>query len=92
MRLIDADELLKEQFDMESEDTCITVVSEADIQNAKTVDAVAVVRCKDCKNAYINSFSAMSGIALCRLFTNKADGVRFEMSMDDFCSHGSKKE
>lgn len=50
-----------------------------------TVDAVPVVRCRDCKFAYINSFSAASGIALC---TSSGQ----PMQQDDFCSYGERKE
>lgn len=56
-----------------------------DIENAPTVDAVVVTRCKDCKYAYINSFSASSGVALCTLSGQP-------MQQDDFCSFGEPKE
>lgn len=55
------------------------------IEAAKTVDAVPVVRCRDCKFAYINSFSAASGIALC---TSSGQ----PMQQDDFCSYGERKD
>ena len=35
------------------------------LDDIPTVDAVPVVRCKDCKYADINSYSAASGNALC---------------------------
>lgn len=56
-----------------------------DIENAPTVDAVVVTRCKDCKNAYINSFSAAPGEALCTLSGQP-------MQQDDFCSYGEPKD
>lgn len=56
-----------------------------DIENAPTVDAVVVTRCKDCKYAYINSFSASSGVALCTLSGQP-------MQQDDFCSYGERRE
>lgn len=56
-----------------------------DIENAPTVDAVLVVRCKDCKYAYINSFSALPGEALC----SSSGKV---MQQDDFCSYGERKD
>ena len=55
------------------------------LEKADTVDAVVVTRCKDCKNAYINSFSAASGEALCTLSGQP-------MQKDDFCSYGEPKE
>lgn len=44
-----------------------------------------VTRCKDCKRAYINGFSASSGVALCTLSGKP-------MQQDDFCSYGEPKE
>lgn len=45
-----------------------------------TVDAVEVVRCKDCKY-YSNGW-------LCNLYLN----VSHEMKPDDFCSYGERRE
>lgn len=55
-------------------------------------DVVEVVRCKDCKNAYINSFSAQSGIAVCRFLANRSNGELAIVQQDDFCSYGERKE
>lgn len=55
------------------------------IEKAPTVDAVVVVRCMDCKYAYINSFAVSSGEALCTLSGKP-------MQQDDFCSCGEPKE
>lgn len=44
-RLIDAEEL-ELQFDVSDED----IIAKEIIRNAPTVDAVPVVRCRDCKN------------------------------------------
>lgn len=52
---------------------------------APTVDAVVVTRCKDCKNAYINSFSAAPGETLCTLSGQP-------MQQDDFCSYGERRD
>jgi len=41
------------------------------IDNIPTADVVEVVRCKDCKHAYINSFSALSGTAVCNIMARK---------------------
>ena len=53
-----------------------------EIDNAPTVNAVEVVRCKDCKN-YIYSSFAMG-------MRCKHDGV--EWGKDDFCSYGERKD
>ena len=49
-----------------------------------------VVRCKDCKCAYINSFSAASGVAVCKHWSNEAKTVIVQQ--DDFCSYGERKD
>lgn len=51
----------------------------------RNADVVPVVRCKDCKHAYINSFSAASGVALCSSSAKV-------MQQDDFCSYGERKD
>ena len=52
------------------------------LDDSPTVDAVEVVRCKDCKNYFYSSFSM--GMR-CRL-----DGT--EWGKDDFCSCGERKD
>lgn len=83
MRLIDADKaklVLDWNLVGDAADAACKV-----IDDAPTVDAVVVTRCKDCKHAYINSFSAKSGIALCSSSAKV-------MQQDDFCSYGEKQE
>lgn len=57
----------------------------AEIRKIPAADVVPVVRCKDCKYAYINSFSAASGVALC------SSNAKV-MQQDDFCSYGERKD
>lgn len=57
----------------------------ATVLNAPTADVVPVVRCKDCKYAYINSFSVASGVVLCSS-SMKA------MQEDGFCSYGERMD
>lgn len=52
-----------------------------------TRPAPPVGRCGECKHAYINFFSASSGTALCRLWTNKTEGIQMVMQQNDFCSY-----
>lgn len=54
------------------------------LKKIPAADVVPVVRCKDCKYAYINSFSATSGVALC------SSNAKV-MQQDDFCSYGERK-
>lgn len=57
----------------------------AEIRKIPAADVAPVVRCKDCKYAYINSFSAASGVLFCSS-SMKA------MQQDDFCSYGERKD
>ena len=91
-RLIDADELSKYMYheafetdtDMQKWDSGCWIrykMFENAIDNAQTVDAVEVVKCKECKHLM---FSDCYGG--CRL--NHLGIVR----PDDFCSRGKRKE
>ena len=54
------------------------------IENAPTVDAVVVTRCKDCEylvNATVNA----NGFLIC-------DISDMEIAPDDFCSYGERRE
>lgn len=60
------------------------------LESAPTVDAVEVVRCRDCRHAYINSFAVKQEKALCnRCFDH--DGNAVLMQADDFCSYGERR-
>lgn len=74
-RLIDADELLKYKDDHERISTHL-------IYNAPTVDAVPVIRCRDCK--YCNP---MRNIWRC---THPLVGMISEA--EDYCSRAERKE
>ena len=89
-RLIDADKLLEKQFfSLDDDGFGMMVVSVTDIISAPTVDAVEVVRCKDCKH-YDNS----EGICWCKLnskfFPGGFDWHGFPE--DGFCSYGERRE
>lgn len=76
MRLIDADELIVMEYGG------IKFVPVEFINDAPTIDAVPVVRCKDCKH---NSLNRMSGNAYCDL------GIGL-FQLYDFCSLGERKD
>lgn len=79
MRLIDGDEL-EDQFDVSDED----IIAKEIIRNAPTVDAVPVVRCKDCvysQSAKINK----KGYRIC-------PASHMEITDDDFCSYGERRD
>lgn len=82
MRLIDADRLSENIYDnipapyedsREAKEECLCAIEEA-----PTIDAVPVVRCKDCK--YRDGTPGQPNI-LCA-----------QMHEDDFCSYGERKE
>lgn len=86
-RLIDAEEL-ELQFDVSDED----IIAKEIIRNAPTVDAVPVVRCRDC----IHRLGDES--PMCMLHTEpcaNARGYKGEavcVEMNGFCSYGKRKE
>lgn len=78
-RLIDAEEL-ELQFDVSDED----IIAKEIIRNAPTVDAVPVVRCRDCEH-FVNATVNTNGFLIC--------GVSdMEVAPEDFCSYGERKD
>lgn len=59
-----------------------------------TVDAVEVVRCKDCKYYRESEHPERSGIKFCFRLMHPAEDRRigYNFSGDDFCSCGEKRE
>ena len=80
-RLIDANKLIKEA----NEDGAYGYVDAKQIADAPTVDAVEVVRCRECK---FGSWDSEMDDAMVCVRTN--DG--FWRSGNDFCSRGIRKE
>jgi hypothetical protein len=92
MRLIDADALIKQQYEILGCDPMYYQGLEASksqyliefLERAQTVDAVPVVRCKECKykeQARVNK----KGFLVC-----PASGM--EITDGDFCSYGERRE
>lgn len=78
-RLIDAEEL-ELQFDVSDED----IIAKEIIRNAPTVDAVPVVRCRDCDHL-VNAAVNANGFLIC--------GVSdMEIAPEDFCSYGERRK
>ena len=80
MRLIDADAVLKaiDDFPYGYRGMIRNVVD-----NVPTVDAVAMVRCKDCKH-----FVRSEGV--CKLLSNNYEPPVY-VDDDDFCSRGERR-
>ena len=83
MRLIDA-ELLEEQFGISDAD----ILAKEEIRYAPTVDAVVVVRCKDCKWFADNNDGEWFG---CWLFQTIQIIPEDAPKPEDFCSYGEPK-
>ena len=79
MRLIDADALI-EKLDASDE----SIIFEEILEDAPTIDAVPVVRCKDCVSFHYSGMGGDDGITYC------AKGI--EMHPTDFCSYGERKD
>lgn len=77
MRLIDADTICEGMVEGWQ-----TVLIKAQVDNAPTVDAVVVVRCKGCKHLVAVNVNG-KGIPTCRV-----SGM--EVAPDEFCSRGEK--
>ena len=73
MRLIDADKLERKEY--WGNERCFDYVDAEDIDNAPTVDAVEVVRCKDCRKfkTYACRMVSSGYDALCS-YGEKKDG------------------
>ena len=85
MRLIDGDALWERLNDEPWENNADRDEIALPIVNAApTVDAVPVVRCKDCKNLVNTTINAN-----CFLICDISD---MEIAPEDFCSHGERRE
>ncbi len=85
MRLIDAD-LLEDQFGISDED----LLALDEIRHAPTVDAVVVVRCKDCVHFNHKRMECENEA----ISTDHEGGAQYSLNFgpDDFCSYGEPKE
>ena len=92
MRLIDADALKDEVMKIWAYIQCITGDDVMDavmtnIKNAPTVDAVAVVRCADCK-----WFDISESSGTVEPIGYKCKRKRMFVESDDFCKYGEVRE
>ena len=78
MRLIDADALMYEA----NSDGAYGYVDAKQISEAPTIDAVPVVRCRECKYRFKNNGHSKNGCPI--------TDANIWMDDDDFCSHGER--
>ena len=94
-RLIDADAII-DFIDMgHYRNPLETCFSERDVvdmlEGAPTVDAVKVVRCRDCK--WYMPGDLFTDIMFChRLKKENGKPAKYNYSADDFCSYGERKD
>lgn len=83
MRLIDA-ELLEEQFGISDAD----ILAKEEIRYAPTVDAVVVVRCKNCKHrGWVQEPCHGKSVDYCRIWDCTLQNLEAT-----FCSYGERRE
>lgn len=86
-RLIDADEIPFAETTLVHTGEKIVWIGKHSIDAMPTVDAVQVVRCRDCKYIYtIGSYP----FVVCSCTHNK--GLGDNVKLNDFCSYGERKE
>ena len=86
-RLIDADralEIVRNRGIAHPNAYHLTNYATLILREAPTVDAVEVVRCKDCKYRFKNNGHSRVGCPIV--------DANIWMDDDDFCSHGERKE
>lgn len=85
MRLIDADKIRWKSYPNDYGETNDDYVEKCDIDKMPTVDAVVVVRCKDCKHYDL-------GVCLKIYSDGNAQKDSWQSrNPDDFCSYGERK-
>lgn len=90
MGLIDANKLGRDAFHIECKENGETfercVVDWDDIEAAPVVNAVEVVRCKDC-----TQWGGVPFGNICRRWSAPLAGMRNCTGPDDYCSYGERK-
>ena len=88
MRLIDADALLENLPVVEKDKQISLIGAVADmvvlISNAPTIDAVPVIRCKDCKHWGTGIAGEIDGIKCCKI-------AGYMVTLSGYCVYGEMK-
>ena len=94
MRLIDADELRKKFYGYTTESgvqVALDHYAVSCIDNAPTVDAVQIVRCKDCKRWDDIPISDEKSDHECHLFDGNEENLRIATPSNWFCPMGERR-
>jgi hypothetical protein len=81
MRLIDADALIQKRNHAKAYGPEMYVIGQGYVMDAPTIDAVSVVRCKDCK--HYNTIGCSKGFGWC-------ESMDWGVSDDFYCANGKK--
>ena len=94
MRMIDADralEIVRDQGIAHPNAYHLTNYATLILREAPTIDAVPVVRCRECKYSRINHLMKKD-ILSCENIDVCGEEYLFERNPNDFCSYGERKE
>lgn len=95
---IDREELLKEEQIFQQynsaikDDEYIRAVTVADIESQPSVDAVEVVKCKDCKHKVTSKYGSYCDKIFMANDDYKEELEYINIKDDDFCKWGDKNE
>ena len=90
-RLVDADEIPFAETTLVHTGEKIVWIGKHSIDAMPTVDAVSVVRCKDC--VYFNAKNSLETQGICMCGEKEMNyGGEFYPFADDFCSYGERKK
>ena len=95
MRLIDADALVKTCIEGLNDDEVFDRIPPDYVDDAPTIDAVPVVRCKDCKHfmEFTETFrERIKFDGSCRLLVGFTECDREMRKYTDYCSSGAKMD
>lgn len=91
MKLIDADKLSKDGYFLErnyQKDSTTNVIEIRKIEDIPIVDAVPVIRCKDCKWYELPSHKITKNCVRWM----KSNGILLSIEPNDYCSYGEIRE
>ena len=88
MRLIDADALIQKRSHAKAYAQDMYVIGQGYVMDAPTIDAVPVVRCRECKS----HGTLKSGELFCGKIKTGMYGYHHTVKADDYCSYGERKE
>ena len=93
MRLIDAKEMEKQIKEAFKENPFLVGMLLRWVRKQPTIDAVPVVRCKDCKHRGEHEVCPLHDIRLCFDGDGHIDEVEDDKTEDEFfCSYGERKD